>query len=377
MGTAAQAKEAYIAEYRRSLSGPLPGLHSLAVDSLEFPVGRNEAWRFTSARTLLSEVHPCTYGAYGSLPDGVLGAEQLEGSPLAENIGKVAGLDGFSGLNAMLFRELAVVHARAGERSVVAIEASHTGLSTPRLLVVAEAGGQVELLLHHRVGGGLAVPVVEIVAKDGANVSLTHIVEGTAGHLAGRVAVGMGEGATVSVQSVLAGPELARLDLEATMGPSSTLHTSGIALGRGSQHLDHHLRILHSAPNSRSTQVFRTILDDRARGVFTGEVEVGRGVLGSDATQSANTLLLSDDASMVARPWLVIDNDAVTASHGATVGRLDPESLFYLRARGIGGAEASRLLTRAFAGEVVDTVPDAHREAVAAGVERWLSTRST
>ena len=88
--------------------------------------------------------------------------------------------------------------------------------------------------------------------------------------------------------------------------------------------------------------------------------------------QSANSLLLSDGASAVARPWLEIHNEQVTAAHGATVGRLDPESLFYLRTRGLDEAGARRLLTRAFAGQVVSTVPEAFREGIQAGVNAWL-----
>ena len=96
-------------------------------------------------------------------------------------------------------------------------------------------------------------------------------------------------------------------------------------------------------------------------------------VTGTDAAQSANSLLLSDRCSSVTRPWLEIHNDAVTASHGAAVGRMDPEALFYLRQRGMDQATAQRMLTRAFAHEVVSTIPESARGPIEDAVEAWLS----
>ncbi|MCB9675765.1 MAG: SufD family Fe-S cluster assembly protein [Alphaproteobacteria bacterium] len=370
-----EARDAYVAAFE-SARASLPGVAALrraAIEGLEFPMRRNEAWRFTSARQLLAEVRPCAYGVFGALPEGVQGVEAL-GSVAGTRLGSVASSDGFAGLNAAFFKDFALLATEAGASRTVELSTQLGGLATPRVLVVGESGSHTEVLLHHALRPGLAVPVVEIVALAGARVSLTHVVEGE-GDLAGCIAVEAGEGSEVAVQSVLAGVGIARLDLTARLGPSSRLDTSGLVLGAGSAHADHHLCIHHSGAGATSTQRFRNILDARSRAVFTGEVHVLRDVPGADATQTANTLLLSDDASAVARPWLVIDNDDVAASHGATVGRLDPDALFYLRSRGVGALEARRLLTRAFAGEVIETVPAAFREGVEHVVERYLAGR--
>src|SRR5690606_20907609 len=124
---------------------------------------------------------------------------------------------------------------------------------------------------------------------------------------------------------------VSRLELDARLGPGASLVAEGLVLAGGVAMVDQHLRIAHAGAGARSTQRFRHVLDDRARAVFTGEVDVEPGVAASDAQQSVQTLLLADGASIVNRPWLRIRHDDVRASHGATVGRIDPEALFYLR----------------------------------------------
>jgi Fe-S cluster assembly protein SufD len=118
-------------------------------------------------------------------------------------------------------------------------------------------------------------------------------------------------------------------------------------------------------------------LDDRARGVFTGRVVVAKGADGTDAKQVNNSLLLSDRAVANTRPQLEIYADDVKCSHGATVGQLDDEALFYLAARGLGPSQAQALLTYGFAGEVLDTVSIAPlREALQTRVRAWLEGAS-
>ncbi|MEZ4317858.1 MAG: SufD family Fe-S cluster assembly protein [Myxococcota bacterium] len=368
------ARDAYQAAFA-ALQERLPGFsdaRSTAAAALDFPVRRSEAWRFTQARNLLQTTYTPRGQALGPLPEGVLSLDELPAS-VAQHLLSVAPTTGFAGLNAAFFTEVAGLHSAAGTSRQVELTLTHRELSVPRVLVVAEAGSSLELLVRHDVLDGLAVPVIEIVAHPTSRVSLTHVVHDRGGHFAGVVA-GSLTGSTVALQSVFsrASDGIARLDVAVDLGEGSRFDSSGLVLGRGRSHTDHHLAIAHSGHRAVSTQQFRNILDERSRAVFTGEVHVQRGVTGSDATQSANTLLLSDDASAVARPWLVIDNDDVKAAHGATVGRIDPDALFYLRARGIGALEAQRLLTGAFAGEVVETVPEAFREAVRAVVDAYL-----
>ena len=362
--------DAYRKHFDAVRSG-LPSSRAAVMEALEFPLRRNEAWRFTSAQKLLAEIHEPTYGAFEDLPVGVTGLDQ---APEArEHLGKVSRDDGFLGLNRIFHREIAVVHAHQDRE--ITLNLRHRGLSVPRILVVAEAGVRVTLSVNHTLESGLAVPVIELLASDGASISVTHTVVGT-GHFAGAIGVGMNPGSQVEVQSFILGGDIVRLEVDASVSARSRFDASGLVLGQGRQHSDHHLTIHHAGQGARSTQRFRNILEGRARAIFTGQVTVDRHVTGTDAQQTANTLLLSEGSSVVTRPWLEIHNDDVTAAHGATVGRLDPESLFYLRSRGIPVPEARRLLTRAFAGEVVATVPESLREGVAERVEQWLEGAS-
>ncbi len=370
-----EAADAYRSKYA-SLENGLPQASALlrrALDDVEFPIRRNEAWRFTSARKLLSDTHEPHWDAFVEGPS----TDSWSDSAVArEHLGQVASNEGFAALNAAFFKEVAIVHARSGATEHSTLRLVHEGLSVPRVLIVADEDATVEVSIHHTVRTGLAVPVIEVVAKDRATIRITHVVEGdgddASGHFAGVLSCGMGPESHVAVGSFLTGVDIARLDVVASLGPSSTFDSAGLVLGDRSEHADHHLTLHHTGENATSSQLFRNILDGKSRAVFTGEVHVKKDVPGADATQTANTLLLSDDASAVARPWLVIDNDDVTAAHGATVGRLDEDALFYLRSRGIGAMNARALLMRAFAQEVVHTVPEPHRDGVSELVERFL-----
>jgi Fe-S cluster assembly protein SufD len=127
----------------------------------------------------------------------------------------------------------------------------------------------------------------------------------------------------------------------------------GLYVGQDQQHLDHRTSLDHASPGCTSREVYKGILDGKSRGVFTGAVKVREGAQKTDASQSNKALLLSEDATAEATPQLQIFADDVKCAHGAAVGQLDDQALFYLRSRGIPLAEARALLTRAFAEEVV------------------------
>jgi Fe-S cluster assembly protein SufD len=123
------------------------------------------------------------------------------------------------------------------------------------------------------------------------------------------------------------------------------------------QLIDHHTRIDHAEPRCTSHELYKGILDGRARGVFNGKIYVQPDAQQTDARQTSRTLLLSDDAVIDAKPQLEIYADDVRCTHGATIGQLDEEQLFYLRTRGIGREAARGLLTYAFANEVLGRIP--------------------
>ena len=130
----------------------------------------------------------------------------------------------------------------------------------------------------------------------------------------------------------------------------------GLFLTDGVRHVDNRTLIEHAVANCRSRQMYKGILADRSTAVFVGRVIVRPGAQQTDADQSNPNLLLSDDAKVYTRPQLEIYADDVRCTHGATVGQLDEDSLFYLRSRGIDPDEAGRLLVKGFAGEILDRI---------------------
>jgi Fe-S cluster assembly protein SufD len=154
------------------------------------------------------------------------------------------------------------------------------------------------------------------------------------------------------------GAGLGRTDLDIRLEePGCRAEVDGLFFPRGTQHLDVHTRIEHIAPHTWSDENYRGIADERGRGVFSGKAVVHPGAQKIEAHQSSRNLLLSAQAEIDSKPDLEIYANDVKCSHGATTGRLDPVSLFYLRSRGIGEQEARVLLMHAFAASVLSAVP--------------------
>ena len=147
---------------------------------------------------------------------------------------------------------------------------------------------------------------------------------------------------------------------------------NGLVLGRDSQHIDNHTSMDHAKPHCDSHENYAHVLDDQSVGVFNGKIFVREDAQKTDAKQSNRTLLLSRDAQIDAKPQLEIFADDVKCTHGATIGQLDEEALFYLRARGVPEKEARKILIRAFASEVFESI--AHDD-VRAALESELAAR--
>lgn len=156
-------------------------------------------------------------------------------------------------------------------------------------------------------------------------------------------------------------------------GVNGEASCNGLNLLSGSMHADTTITVEHQAPHCRSNQFYRSLLNDKARGVFQGKVHVHEGAQKTDGYQLSNTLLLSENAQMDTKPELEIYADDVVCSHGATTGQLDEEPLFYLRSRGLSEKEARFLLVQAFVGEVLNRVDNADvRVRLEQDVEQWL-----
>jgi Fe-S cluster assembly protein SufD len=183
----------------------------------------------------------------------------------------------------------------------------------------------------------------------------------------------IGAGASYDGFTLTTGSRLARSELHARLaGANAHAAINAAQVLRGHQHADFTTVVSHDAPNGASRQTVKNVLADHARGVFQGKIEVARAAQKTDGYQMNQALLLSEHAEIDCKPQLEIYADDVKCSHGATVGALDPEQLFYLLSRGIPQAEARALLVRAFLSEALDMVAHDGARALLDGVlERW------
>ncbi|MDQ6975159.1 MAG: Fe-S cluster assembly protein SufD [Mariprofundaceae bacterium] len=157
------------------------------------------------------------------------------------------------------------------------------------------------------------------------------------------------------------GGEKIRMDICVQLQQASAYcAVHGLFLLHDAQHVDHHIHINHYAPDCSSRQVYRSVLADHSHGVFNGKVHVHRHASGTDAEQHSDNLLLSKNAEIDTKPELEIDHDNVTCSHGATVGQLNADHLFYLRSRGLSEAMSRDILVFAFADALLAVLPDRH-----------------
>jgi Fe-S cluster assembly protein SufD len=216
--------------------------------------------------------------------------------------------------------------------------------------------------------------VSEAVVEDGAVLDHYALQRegGEALHVA-TLAVRQGRASRFSDQSVTLGSVLHRRDILtvfAAEGGECVLN--GLFVAGGRQHMDTHTRIDHAKPHCSSRELYKGVLDGRARGVFHGTILVRKDAQKTDAMQTNKNLLLSTEALVQSTPALQIFADDVKCKHGSTTGQLDAAALFYLRSRGIGEEAARALLTYAFASDVVGRI---RLDAVRAGVAALLQSR--
>jgi Fe-S cluster assembly protein SufD len=167
----------------------------------------------------------------------------------------------------------------------------------------------------------------------------------------------LGRACRAFLHSFALGGRISRYNLRVRLaGEGLEAILNGLYLTRGEQLADHHMIVEHAQPHCASHEYFNGILDDRSRGVFHGRILVRPGAQKTDAKQTNKNLLLSDEAQANTKPQLEIYADDVKCTHGATVGQLHPEAIFYLRSRGIGPDTARRMLIHAFAGEIIERV---------------------
>lgn len=397
--------------------------------TLGFPTRRSEAWKYTDLRPLqkvpflpargtdaavsidrMPALLPTDLRRYrlvfvnggfrpelsnlSDLPSGVevgsLGAA-LTKTPdeVAERIGKLGELDGMPmlALNTALMCDGLMLRVRAGVMPEGPIEAIFIGAPAdtpvayhPRNLLVLEPGSQATLVEHHvGIGAGpyFANGVTDIIAEERAHLRHYKVqAEGADAFHIATVRGSLGKDAVYDGFGLSLGARLSRNEMELRLdGPGAECRLNGAYLMRGQQHCDTTTVIEHREPHARCRETFKGVLDDRSRAVFQGRIVVHPGAQGTDAHQLSRTLLLSDRAEIDTKPELEIYADDVKCSHGATVGDLDHDAMFYLRSRGIAEAQARKVLIEAFLGEVLEEISaERIRDAFSARAAEWLGT---
>lgn len=310
----------------------------------------------------------------GNLPEGVTvcslaqAAVKLPGV-LERCYGSVARLsDAGTALNTLLAQDGVMVHVAKGVRPGKAVQIVEILNSTfplmvaRRVLVVAEEGAKIAVLkCDHTQRGSeacLASEVVEIIAGRDAEVEWYDIEESDAStsrycQLYARQEAG--SSLTVCGATLTNGVTRNEFDIEIA-GEHTRTRLSGMAIGSGSQHIDNSSKLRHAACHGHSDQLFKYVLDEDATAAFEGSIEVCHGARFVEAYQSNRNILASRQARMHTKPQLLIYNDDVKCSHGATTGQLDAKALFYMQTRGIPLAEARRMLMQAFMVDVIDTI---------------------
>ena len=315
------------------------------------------------------------------LGNGCEDAASILGTGLAEWNG--AGQEGLAALNTAMTRDGVLFELPAGAKLekpilVVHLLTGKAGAVHPRSVLRIGPGAEadvVESFIGLPGSGGWTNSVLDGAIAEGGRVRHVALVRhGEDAVHTGRVTMEAARDANYTAQVLTLGGRVVRNEfLVRLSGPGAECGLSGGALAHGRRHVDHTTEIVHAAPHTESEQVFRNVADDNARTVFQGRVVVERDAQKTDAGQSGRSLLLSPGAEAQNKPELRIFADDVKCSHGATVGDLDKDALFYLRARGIDEAEARALLTRAFVADLLTLLPvEAVRTAVEDAVDGWL-----
>lgn len=283
--------------------------------------------------------------------------------------GKAAPLsDASVALNTMLVQDGVFIHVARGtrlEKAVQLVDIFHTSaplLAPRRVLVVAEADSHVAVLKCDHTQGSeapcLSSEVVEIFAAEGARVEWYDIEESNAStSRRSQLFARQDRGSELHICGATLTNGVTRNDFYIDVtGEHASTRLSAMAIGSDRQHIDNSSMIRHAADHGRSNQLLKYVLDDDAEGAFEGSIEVCHGARFVEAYQSNRNMLASEGARMHAKPQLLIYNDDVKCSHGATTGQVDENALFYMRTRGIPEDEARRMLMQAFMVDVIDTI---------------------
>lgn len=399
-----RAREAQAADADPAWLTALRAKAAASFDRLGFPTTHNEDWKYTNVAPIAkaefrpaprmavtaAEVEPFFYPEAGgsrlvfvdghfapevsdlsALPAGVqvVNFTEADKTTLRDNLAAYADYcdDAFAALNTALVGDGALVHIPQGQivkapiHLLLVSTAREPFAAHPRTLIIAELGALATIIESYVALGDefyFTNAVTEVVVREGAVVEHYRVQEeGARGFHIGTTSVLQERDSRYTSQAIALGAELSRHTLTVKIAGENTESTiDGLYVVNGAQHVDNHTTIDHAAPHSTSRQLYKGILDDRARAVFNGKVFVRRGALRTDSRQLNKNLLLSRGAHADTKPQLEIYADDVKCAHGATVGQLEEDEVFYLKSRGLSTEKARALLTYGFAEEVISKI---------------------
>jgi Fe-S cluster assembly protein SufD len=296
------------------------------------------------------------------------GSLSADAAALEPVLNRAAGESGFRVLNTAFLGDGAFIRLDDGAVVKEPIHLVHiaVGDGSPsatvlRHVVLAGAGSRATLVETH-LGLGSQACLTSVVAQavlgESSRLELHRLQqEGLSSLHVGEWLVRQERDSEFRSLSVALGAAVSRHDIFAELaGEGARCTLDGLYLGFGRQVVDNHTFVDHAVPRCTSSEDYKGILDGSARGVFAGRVLVRQSAVHTDARQSNRSLLLTEEAESDTKPQLEIYADDVKCSHGAAVGQLDPDALFYLRSRGLNQGEARAMLTLAFAGELLGRV---------------------
>ena len=358
---------------------------------LGFPTTKDEEWRFTNVAPIARARFVPASGPWGyslgeyagvqlvfmdgvfvgqasSLPEGVeAGVLNDDAQP---HLARYASFqrNAFVALNTALLTTGAFVRVARGTVVELPIQVVHimTGgqadslaHAQPRSLITIGANAQCTIVESYvgTPGAYFTNAVTEIVVGEGAVVDHYKVQQESsdAFHVA-TMHASLGRSANFSSHSIALGGRLVRNDANVTLSEGTEATLNGLYIVNGTQHIDNHTEIDHAKPHGTSHELYKGILDGKATAVFNGRIIVRKDAQKTDSKQTNKNLVLSDEAVINTKPELQIFADDVRCTHGATIGQLDEEALFYLQSRGIERAQARSLLTYAFAQDILDRV---------------------
>lgn len=346
------------------------------VHGLQAPRAALQAWMLPQTAATLVFVDGCFDAASSrmdALPTGLyvqsLAAALVGEAPVLEaHLGRHASFDAqaFTALNTAFLEDGACVELERGcvveaPIQLLFVSSGRPVQTLPRVLVKAGETSQARLIESYiGLGDGAAFTnaVTEVVLEPGAVLAHSRVQEESARtyHVA-TLHARLGRDSRFESDVVALGGHLSRNEVNVLFdAPGGEATLRGLFVQGGSQHADLQTFVDHATPHCQSQQLYKGILGGRARGVFNGRVRVRKDAQKTDARQTNRNLLLSESALVDTKPQLEIYADDVRCTHGATIGRMDEDALFYLRTRGIGFEDARGILTRAFAGEVLSHI---------------------